>query len=78
MVGYISHLLMDTVTKEGVPWLFPIPIKFGIPPFKAFRIKTGGLIEKAVIFPGLLLFNVWLYYTFYGNFLNFVKHYIGS
>ncbi len=78
MVGYISHLVMDTFTKEGVPWLFPIPVKFGIPPFKALRIKTGGLIEKAVVFPGLLLLNVYLYYTFYGRYLDFVKHYIRS
>lgn len=73
MIGYISHLIMDTFTKEGVPWLFPIPIRFGIPPFKFLRIKTGGLIEKAVVFPGLLLLNVYLYYMFYGRYLDFIS-----
>src|SRR5690349_3967618 len=31
MIGFISHLLMDTITREGVPWLFPLPWKIGFP-----------------------------------------------
>ncbi|MGH7245526.1 MAG: metal-dependent hydrolase, partial [Candidatus Levyibacteriota bacterium] len=27
MVGFLSHLIMDTFTREGVPWLFPVPLK---------------------------------------------------
>jgi len=76
MIGFISHLIMDTFTREGVPWFFPIPIRLGIPPLKVLRIKTGGLIEKAIIFPGLLLVNAYLYYTYYPHFLNFLKHYL--
>ncbi len=48
MIGVASHLIMDTFTKEGVPWLLPIPIKLGIPPLKAFRITTGSLVERGV------------------------------
>ena len=33
MIGYVSHLIMDSFTQEGVPWLFPIPFRFGFPPF---------------------------------------------
>src|ERR1039458_6513093 len=44
-IGMVSHLVMDTFTKEGVPWLLPIPIKFGIPPIKSLRITTGKGIE---------------------------------
>jgi len=76
MIGFISHLLMDTFTREGVPWLFPVPFHFGIPPFRIFRIKTGGIIEKALIFPGLLILNGYLYYTHHSLFLNFLRHYI--
>jgi inner membrane protein len=76
MLGYISHLVMDTFTKEGVPWLFPIPIKFGIPPIKAMRITTGKFIETILIFPGLLLFNGYLIYMNYGKFLDFIRHYV--
>jgi len=65
MIGFGSHLIMDTLTTEGVPWLLPIPIKFGIPPIKALRIKTGGLVEKFIVFPGLLLVTVYLLYLHY-------------
>lgn len=55
MIGMASHLIMDTFTKEGVPWLLPIPIKFGIPPIKHFRITTGKWTENFVAFPVLLI-----------------------
>ena len=73
MIGFFSHLVMDSITKEGVPWLFPVPIKFGFPPIKFLRIKTGGAIEKAIIFPGLMLFNIYLIYNQYPIFYNFFK-----
>ena len=76
MIGFISHLVMDTFTREGVAWLFPIPIHFGIPPFKFLRIKTGGLIEKSLVFPGLLITNGYLIYNHYSIYLDFLKHYI--
>ena len=76
MIGFISHLIMDTFTYEGVPWLFPIPFRFGFPPLKALRMKAGGFIEKSVIFPGLLFLNGYIYYQNYTKFLDFFKHYI--
>jgi inner membrane protein len=65
MIGFASHLIMDTLTTEGVPWLLPIPIKFGIPPFKALRIQTGGLVERFIVFPGLLIANIYIIYFYY-------------
>ncbi|MBI2011985.1 metal-dependent hydrolase [Candidatus Daviesbacteria bacterium] len=76
MIGFISHLAIDTFTKEGVPWLFPIPIRFGIPPLKFLRIKTGGLLEKSLLFPGLLILNGYLFYIHYHKFLDFLRQYI--
>ena len=76
MIGYITHLIMDTLTQEGVPWLFPIPFKFGFPPLKFLRIKTAGFFEKSVIFPGLLFVNAYIYYHYYSKFLDILKHYI--
>jgi inner membrane protein len=73
MIGYLSHLIMDSLTVEGVPWFFPIPIRIGFPPVKFMRIKTGGLIEKIFVFPGLLLFNGYLFYKFYYVYLIFIK-----
>jgi len=65
MVGIASHLIIDTFTKEGVMWFFPFPWKVGIPPFKTFRIKTGGLVEKSIIFPLLLITNAYLVWRYY-------------
>jgi inner membrane protein len=55
MIGMISHLIMDSFTKEGVPWLLPIPVKFGFPPLKRFRITTGKWVENFVVFPLLIV-----------------------
>lgn len=76
MIGFFSHLVMDTITREGVPWLFPIPINFGVPPFRFMRIKTGGLVEKSFIFPILIMANIYIYYHYYGRFLDIFKNYI--
>jgi membrane-bound metal-dependent hydrolase YbcI (DUF457 family) len=59
MIGMLSHLFMDTLTKEGVPWLLPLPVKFGLPPVKDLRITTGKAMETLVIFPGLLGLDIW-------------------
>lgn len=76
MIGFVSHLIMDTITRDGVPWLFPIPIRFGFPPLRFLRMKTGGLLEKSFVFPGLILANIWIYYAYYGRFLEILKSYI--
>lgn len=76
MIGYVSHLIMDTFTHEGVPWFFPIPWSIGIPPLKILRVKTGGMVEKYMVFPVLIAMNVYIYYQNYGKFLVFIKHYI--
>lgn len=69
LIGFISHLIMDTFTKEGIAWFFPIPWRIGFPPFSILRLKTGGLLEKSFVFPGLLITNVYLIYHNYDKFL---------
>lgn len=71
MLGLVVHLIMDSFTHDGVPWLFPIPFHFGFPPIKMLRLKTGGFIEKVIVFPGLILLNGFLFYRFYPTYLNF-------
>ncbi len=66
IVGVLSHLIMDSLTKEGVPWLLPIPIKFGIPPVKHLRIVTGKWGEK-VLFLILLAFDFWYFSAHYSE-----------
>ncbi len=69
MIGMFSHLVMDTFTKEGVPWLLPIPLKFGVPPLKRLRLTTGHFMEQFVVFPGLLVVNAALYFANYDKLL---------
>lgn len=74
MIGVVSHLFADTFTHDGVPWLFPIPIKFGFPPLKVLRFHTGGIIEKGIVFPGLILLNMYIFYTYHQHIIDFLKH----
>lgn len=73
MIGIVSHLIMDTLTTEGIPWLFPLSFHIGFPPLREYRVKTGGVVEKFVIFPLLLIANGYLFYNFYPIYLHFLK-----
>jgi inner membrane protein len=55
LIGFVSHLFADMLTKDGVPLLFPLPFHFGLPPFEFMRIRTNGLIENLVVSPGIIL-----------------------
>jgi len=78
VIGLISHLIMDSFTKEGVPWLLPIPIKLGIPPIKALRVTTGKVLENFVIFPGLILINIALCAHYYPQIVAFIHTRLGG
>jgi inner membrane protein len=73
MIGVVSHLIADTFTHSGVPWLLPIPLKLGIPPFKALRFHTGSIVEKGVVFPGLIILNLWIFYFYHKSIIEFIK-----
>ena len=76
VLGYISHLMADSLTKEGVPWLFPLPVRFGFPPFEFLRFTTDKLGEKLIVFPGLLLINGLVVYFSYSKFVEFFTLYL--
>jgi inner membrane protein len=76
MIGFVSHLVMDTFTKEGVPWLLPVPISFGFPPVRALRVTTGEFFEKYILFPLLLVITGYIYYTYYDKILELLRHYL--
>jgi inner membrane protein len=67
MIGMVTHLVMDSFTKEGVPWLLPIPIKFGFPPIRRLRITTGKWIENFVVLPMLIIFNILFISVYYSE-----------
>lgn len=75
MIGVVSHLVMDTFTKEGVPWLLPIPFKLGLPPLKDFRITSGSIVERG-IFLGLLAFDAFFIATHYAQLLTLLHQQI--
>lgn len=74
IVGMLSHLLMDTLTKEGVPWLLPLPHKFGLPPIRAWRITTGKKVESVIVLPGLIVLVTWLCASHYNTLANLIQH----
>jgi membrane-bound metal-dependent hydrolase YbcI (DUF457 family) len=78
VIGVLSHLVMDSFTKEGVPWLLPIPIKLGVPPLRALRLTTGKAVENFIIFPGLILINVLICITYYPEIVAFVHSHVGT
>lgn len=72
VLGMVSHLVADGLTREGVPLLWPLPFKFGIPPFKRLRMSTGGWMERTV-FVSLVAFNIWLIRNNYHAVLDFTR-----
>ena len=72
MIGVASHLLMDSLTKEGVPWLLPIPVKFGFPPLRRLRITTGKWVEHFIVLPLLRGLAVWMFANSYGEISTFI------
>lgn len=52
LIGYGSHLLIDSITKIGVNWLYPL-FKFKI----QGPVLTGGFFEL-LLFVGLLIVDI--------------------
>jgi inner membrane protein len=75
MIGMASHLVMDSLTKEGVPWLLPLPFKFGFPPVRAFRLTTGKSGEK-LLFLTILAIDIWYIAANYTNLVVVAKQVI--
>lgn len=62
LIGFISHLVADSLTTEGLPLFFPIKVKIGFPPFESLRIRTGSWVENLLVMPGVLIFLAWFGY----------------
>lgn len=76
IIGMLSHLLMDMLTKEGVPWLLPLPYKFGLPPVRAWRITTGKAMENFVVLPALIAVTIWLCSSHYQTLTSIIQHHL--
>lgn len=51
LIGYVSHLILDSLTLSGVDWSYPLHILH-----PRFIIRTGGVLE--IGFMGLLLLAI--------------------
>ena len=61
VVGYLSHLLLDGLTVDGVPWFLPLSARrSSLMPFVELRVRTGGLVEQFLVMPALLVAIAWL------------------
>ena len=61
VIGYLSHLLLDGLTVEGVPWLLPyVRARSSLIPVSRLRVRTGGFVEQYVVMPALLVAIAWL------------------
>lgn len=49
LVGYFLHLVADSLTFEGVPWLWPYHVYFGFPPNRHLRFRTGSAWEPIIV-----------------------------
>jgi inner membrane protein len=49
LIGYFLHLVADSLTLGGVPWLWPNRTRFGFPPERSWRFKSGDPQERVVV-----------------------------
>lgn len=76
MIGYGSHLLADMLTREGLPLFLPLPWKLGLPPIKRLRLETGGVVEKGLVYPGLLVSIMYIYYQNYQAVIDLLRYHL--
>jgi inner membrane protein len=49
LVGYGLHLIADSLTLGGVPWLWPSHQRYGFPPKRSWRFRSGSRAEPIVV-----------------------------
>lgn len=74
MIGYISHPLADTLTDQGVPWLWPLHIQVKIPPGPpVLRVTTDSLVERVLVRGGVIISILLLLRSHWSVFLRFFQ-----
>ncbi|XOU94147.1 MAG: metal-dependent hydrolase [Candidatus Kerfeldbacteria bacterium] len=63
MLGYVSHLVLDALTKSGIEFFWPIKKRLGLLP-KALRVKTGGIVDTLLLLVGSVGVVLFLYNAF--------------
>ncbi len=74
MIGYLSHLIADTMTDRGVPWLWPLPISIKIPPGpEEVRVTTGSFVEMVLLRLGIIVAATILLYSHWPVLVQFFR-----
>ena len=73
MIGYGSHLLADSLTKEGLPLFFPFDMNIGFPPIETLRVTTGKWVENFVVFPAVGIYIFWFVVKFQNELADILK-----
>lgn len=60
-IGCLTHLFADGLTEGGIPLFWPCHTRFGFPPDRHWRFRTGHWQEYVVVYGLMLLvaFCVW-------------------
>ena len=73
MLGFVSHLFADALTKEGIPLFFPFKLKIGIPPIKLLRVVTDSWVEHIIVLPLVLVYIAYIFINHQYIFINMFK-----
>ena len=49
LFGYALHLLADSLTKEGIPLLWPSKKRYGLIPLASLRFRVGTWVEHLIL-----------------------------
>jgi len=59
-IGYLSHLGLDLLNvNPGVQLLWPLPFRFGFPPYKRLRFRSESLQAEWLVYMPCGAFFVW-------------------
>jgi inner membrane protein len=59
LLGYLSHIALDSLTPVGIPWLYPLEHNFRLLP-KILCITTGSIAEMAFFVVLVVLYAMFL------------------
>jgi membrane-bound metal-dependent hydrolase YbcI (DUF457 family) len=62
-LGCLTHLLADALTEGGVPLFWPCHRRFGFPPDRHWRFRTGHWQEYVVVYGLMLLVAICVWQT---------------
>lgn len=63
LFGSIMHIVADSLTVGGVPLLWPLHRRFGLPPNPHLRFRTGTWRESVIVWSFMLLVGASIWFS---------------